>query len=79
MLSCQETVGPCNTCAKPRVDIYRYRHGKHQSEPESICLDCVDAGHHLVSAHDQEEADVDSINQLAARPPDKGGFQPVWA
>jgi hypothetical protein len=78
MFSCQETVGKCDACENPRTDIYRYRSGGYESKPESLCLDCIDTGHHMESAHDQDEADVDSINHLARRPPGQGGFHPIW-
>lgn len=76
VLSCQETVGKCDTCGHPQTDIYRYRAGK--STPESICLDCLSAGHHLKSAHNQDEADVETILHLARRPAGEGGFDPAW-
>lgn len=75
--SSQETVGKCDSCDE-RKDIYRYRGGKYEGAPESLCLDCLGSGHHLESAHDPDEADVDTINHLAKRPAGEGGFHPVW-
>lgn len=78
VFSCQETVGGCDFCGTQRTDINRYRSGAYEQKPESICLDCLGAGKHMASAHDQQHADVETINHLASRPIGEGGFQPEW-
>lgn len=75
---CGETVGTCRVCGQ-RKDIYTYRSGAYEQTPENLCLDCLDSGSHLESAHDPSENPPESGEWAASRPVDQGGYQPTWS
>lgn len=74
VFSCQETVGTCGQCGT-NGDVFVYRAGP---SPEVVCLDCITAGKHMTTAHQRDHADVETVEALAARPAESGGFAVRW-